>query len=91
MATEAELVEVLTGRQGDEARAKDLASACLAGMAAYAMERTIGQGGVPTTLVGTRVELLLHISMLADEAGIPSPSLVGDNVTIGYQSQAATS
>ena len=57
-----ELTKVLTGRLGDEARAKELTDAYLSGMTDYAIERTTGQGGVPTTLVGERVELLLHIS-----------------------------
>jgi hypothetical protein len=62
MADDSELRKVLADRLGDDGRAKDLATAYLAGMADYAIERTTGQGGVPTTLVGERVELLLHIS-----------------------------
>lgn len=62
MVDEGKLIEVLRGRLGEGARAKDLSSAYLTGMANYAVERTTGQGGVPTTLIGERVELLLHIS-----------------------------
>lgn len=62
MADEDELTKVLAGRLGDDARAKELTAAYLSGIANYAIERTTGQGGVPTTLVGERVELLLHIS-----------------------------
>jgi hypothetical protein len=62
MADKDELVKVLASRLGSEKRAKELAAAYLVGMSDYALERTIGQGGVPTTLVGERVELLLNIS-----------------------------
>jgi len=62
MGSEDDLAKVLTDRLGDQGRAKELASGYLEGMADYAIERTTGQGGVPTTLVGERVELLLHIS-----------------------------
>jgi hypothetical protein len=57
-----DLEQVLANRLGDKKRAKELASAYLSGMTDYAVERTTGQGGVPTTLVGERVELLLNIS-----------------------------
>lgn len=62
MTNEDELTKVLVDRLGEKARASELANAYLAGMADYAVQRTTGQGGVPTTLVGERVELLLHVS-----------------------------
>jgi hypothetical protein len=52
MGTEAELVKVLADRLGSVGRAKELAGAYIGGMADYAIERTTGEGGVPTTLVG---------------------------------------
>lgn len=56
------LATVLNDRLGDKDRAAELAAAYLGGIREYAMDRTTGQGAVPTTLVGERVEVLLHIS-----------------------------
>lgn len=52
MGTEDELAKVLADRLGDKGRAKELATGYLGGIADYAIERTTGQGGVPTTQVG---------------------------------------
>jgi hypothetical protein len=57
-----ELVRVLEARLGSAERAKELAKAYLDGVRDFAVQRTTGEGGVPTTLVGERVEVLLHIS-----------------------------
>jgi hypothetical protein len=61
MANDA-LIKALSNRLGDEGRAKSVAAAYLNGIADYAIDRTTGEGAVPTTLVGERVELLLSIS-----------------------------
>jgi hypothetical protein len=62
MGDETALEKVLADRLGDQGRATELATAYRGGVVDFAIERTTGQGGVPTTLVGERVELLLHIS-----------------------------
>jgi hypothetical protein len=62
-----DVAEALGRRLGDFERGKHLATNYEAGVLAWASKRTAGSGGVPTTLVGERVELLLEVSVALKE------------------------
>ena len=57
--------EKLAKRLGNASDAQDLAKAYIEGVDDWAREWTSGEGPVPTTLIGERVQLLLHVSKQA--------------------------
>ena len=61
--TDMDVAEALGRRLGDTKRGKQLAEKYEEGVLSWARKRTAGAGGVPTTLIGERVELLLEVSV----------------------------